>query len=537
MVLEKTKILIVDDRHENIIAMRELIKSDDILIYSALNADEALSLVLDNDFALALLDVQMPVVSGFDLARLIRGVNKTRHLPVIFVTAEQRDQAIIFEGYETGAIDLLFKPLDPYIVRSKIQAFVKLDRQSKLLREQVIELENLRKKAEEANFSKSQFLANMSHEIRTPLASVLGFSDVLSQGFLDEEERKECLSAIRRNGELLLRLIDDILDLSKIEAQQIQLVRSEFCLDEVLTDLETTLTLRAQQKGIELKIQRPSGRTWHFISDSMRIKQVFINVIGNAIKFTEKGAVEVSVNVQEDHKNTLSAKHATLQFRVKDSGIGISEEERQKLFKPFSQADASTRRRFGGTGLGLVISRHLAQSLGGDLKLVSSQPGEGSVFEIELQVEVVPSAEDKQPLDGAKGRSRDSESMEPLELQGKKILVVDDVSDNRLLISRYLKNTGVQIIEAASGSEALAAIEWAAPDLILMDIQMPMMDGYETTQRIRAKGYDKPIVALTAHAMKEEIERCREVGCDEVMTKPARRKELSYLIRDMMNTQ
>ncbi len=527
--MEKTKILIVDDRKENIIALSELIASDEIAIFTALNAEEALNLILDNDFALALLDVQMPGMSGFDLARLIRGVNRTRHLPVIFVTAEQRDQAIIFEGYETGAIDLLFKPLDPYIVRSKVQAFVKLDRQSKLLREQVIELELLRKKAEDANYSKSQFLANMSHEIRTPLASVLGFSDVLSQESLDEEERAECLSAIRRNGELLLRLIDDILDLSKIEAQQIQFLKTEFSVAELLNDIQSTLGLRAEQKRITLSIPEDVDPAVRFVSDPHRIKQVLINVIGNAIKFTEKGSVEVSLKMAPAAHHSLSARRMALSFLVKDSGIGISESEEQKLFKPFSQADASTRRRFGGTGLGLVISRHLANSLVGDLKLLSSTPGQGSTFEISMEVEVA------QENGSVQEKSALVDESAERELQGKKILVVDDVSDNRLLISRYMRNTGAEIIEASSGAEALDMIQWARPDLVLMDIQMPLMDGYETTQKAREAGFEKPIIALTAHAMREEIEKCRNAGCDEVMTKPARRRELSNLIHDMLN--
>lgn len=524
--MDKTKILVVDDHRENIVAMSELIANDDIDIYSAVNAEEALNHILEHDFALALLDIQMPGVSGFELARLIRGVHRTRNLPVIFVTAEQRDQSIIFEGYETGAIDLMFKPLDPYIVRSKVQAFVQLDYQARLLREQMKEVERLRKRAEDANMAKSQFLANMSHEIRTPLASVLGFSDVLSQEVLSDEERLDCLAAIRRNGELLLRLIDDILDLSKIEAQQLQLVKTEFSLDEVIDDISATLNLRCEQKGIALRIRRFLPQ-YKFYSDPIRIKQVLLNIIGNAVKFTEKGTVDVEVTAEPAGRNSTR-----LFFKVKDSGIGISKDEQTNLFQPFSQADISTRRRFGGTGLGLVISRHLAQTLHGDLILKESAPGQGSTFEISMILE---NSEAIAHAPHFAVAPQEGQQAKVEVLEGKKILVVDDVSDNRLLIDRYLKHSGSEIIEASSGAEALSMISEKKPDIVLMDIQMPMMDGYEATGRARDNGYGGPIIALTAHAMKEEAKKCLDAGCDEVMTKPVRRKELTELIVKLLS--
>ncbi|HEX7675791.1 MAG TPA: response regulator [Bdellovibrio sp.] len=521
--MEKTKILVVDDHRENIVAMTELIADEDIDIYSAENAEQALNHILEHEFALALLDVQMPGVSGFELARLIRGVSRTRNLPVIFVTAEQRDQSIIFEGYETGAVDLMFKPLDPYIVRSKVQAFVQLDHQARLLREQMKEVESLRKRAEDANLAKSQFLANMSHEIRTPLASVLGFSDVLSQENLSDDEKEDCLAAIRRNGELLLRLIDDILDLSKIEAQQLQFLKTEFSLDEILNDIGSTLDYRCEQKGISLEISRGFRQGSRYYSDPIRIKQILLNIVGNAVKFTTKGKVQVDVTTE-----TISKNATKLRFHVKDSGIGISETEQANLFQPFSQADISTRRRFGGTGLGLVIARHLARSLSGDLVLNESAPGVGSVFEISLVVAEVPTNK----IASVPTVKTDA-VVEPNFLQGVRLLIVDDVADNRMLIDRYLKKSGATIIEASSGTEALRLIEEAQPDLVLMDIQMPVMDGYEATTRARENGYAGPIIALTAHAMKEEIRKCLNAGCNEVITKPARRQDLLELLKRM----
>ncbi|UYL07370.1 response regulator [Bdellovibrio sp. SKB1291214] len=523
--MDKTKILIVDDNPDNIFALSELIKADDIELITANKPEQALSLLLDHDFALALLDVQMPEMSGFELAQFIRGIQKTRHLPIIFVTAQQQDQNIIFKGYESGAVDLMFKPLDPYIVRSKVQTFISLDRQNKLLKAKMDEVEFLRKRAEQANLSKSQFLANMSHEIRTPLASVLGFSDVLVQEDLGEEEKQDSLAAIRRNGELLLRLIDDILDLSKIEANQLHFMKSAFNFDDLLKDLSSTMSHRATDKGIALEIESNHRSGLYYNSDVERIKQVLLNLIGNAIKFTAQGSVKVHCSVQPDRNH-----HDRVIFEIRDTGIGISEEEAKKLFQPFSQADVSTRKRFGGTGLGLVISRELARSMGGDLKLISSVPGEGSFFEVSLLLE-------KAQGTTATIEQRAEALSKDVDLKGARILVVDDVSDNRLLIDRYMRNTHSEILQAANGMEAIEMMEDEDPDLILMDIQMPIMDGYETVRRIRAAGFTKPIIALTAHAMKEEGQKCMDAGCDGVLTKPARRKELLGKIQDVLDLQ
>ncbi len=520
--MEKSKVLIVDDIRENVLVLSELLADENVQIYSAYNAEDALNHIVEHEFALALLDVQMPVTNGFELARLIRGVNRSRHLPVIFVTAQQETRDILFEGYESGAVDLLFKPLDPYIVRSKVRTFIKIDQQNALLCEQMEKVKELRRKAEEASTAKSQFLANMSHEIRTPLSSVLGFSEVLSQNSLDEKEREECVGAIRRNADLLLHLIDDILDLSRIEAHQIKLNESEFYLENVLNDIESSLGLRATQKGIHLRVDRAFDDQVRIFSDPMRIKQVLLNVVGNAIKFTERGAVTVQVRVEPLKNAEEGACH--LVFEVRDTGVGMTLAETQKIFKPFSQADDSNRRRFGGSGLGLVIAQQLAQSMQGNLRLIHSEVGVGSFFQLVLKTQLI-----------SDGRAQDLKPLVEIvtgSLKDRIILVVDDVSDNRILIARYLKNTGAQVLLASSGSEAVKLAASEHPDLILMDIQMPDMDGYEATQRIREQNFSGPILALTAHVMKEDVSRCFASGCDEVIMKPAKRNELINLMTE-----
>ena len=499
----------VDDRVENIEALTALITADDVNVLSATNAEEALQLLVNYEFALALLDVQMPGITGFELARLIRGVNRFRNLPVIFVTAHQREQSFIFEGYETGAVDLLFKPLDPHMVRSKVRVFVQLDQQARQLQDQMNMVEGLRQEAEGANLAKSRFLANMSHEIRTPLAAVLGFSDVLSQKETTVEERQQCVEALKRNGQLLLKIIDDILDLSKVEADRLEFEKIELDLQEVIQDVHAALALRAAEKGVQLQIHVDPSTEGVFKSDPIRIKQVLLNIIGNAIKFTAKGSVEAWASVNADNDAI---------FIVKDSGIGLTKEQGDRLFHPFSQADSSTQRTFGGSGLGLIIARQIARAMGGDVRLHQSELGRGSEFEVRFRLErksdhAAPHA----PAAGA-GHSHDWKS--------KTILVVDDSEDNRSLVELYLKATGMRILQAGSGPDALAVFDHEKLDVVLMDIQMPIMDGHETTRTMRARGGLMPIIAFTAHAMREEAERCHESGCNTVLTKPITRGNL-----------
>ena len=529
----KTKILIVDDLRENIMALSRLIEADDVEILTASKPEDALNHILDNDFALALLDVQMPMMSGFELARLIRGVAKGKHLPIIFVTAQPTDTKVIFEGYESGAVDVLFKPLDPHIVRSKVRVFVRLDQQSRTLLSQVEVMARLKEEADAANIAKSRFLANMSHEIRTPMGAVLGFADVLSQADLNDDERTQALASISRNGKLLLRIIDDILDLSRIEAQKLDLEKVGFDLNELMADLETTLSAKALEKGISLTIDKDKEANSHLVSDPLRVKQILLNLIGNAIKFTHSGSVKVGVE-----KRLLNADEgsqlAEIRFEIQDTGIGLSREEAERLFVPFAQADTSVRRKYGGTGLGLAISKQLAKSLGGDLILKASESGKGSNFEVRIRAPLALPSEtpiglrEKKPL-------RDPNAPTEGKLVGRKILVVDDVADNRILLERYLRSTGIQMGMAASGQEALDSIAGREWDAILMDIQMPEMDGLEATRRLRELGYHKPIIALTAHAMREELDRCINAGCDSTMTKPVAKKDLIQKLEKMLN--
>ncbi len=523
----KIKILVVDDYAENIQALSGLIDSDRVEILSASSASAALELVNQNEFGLALLDVQMPEIGGFELAKIIRGVKRFRSLPIIFVTAHQQESQFLFDGYRTGAVDFLFKPLDPNMVRAKVDLFVEMAQQRIQLQHQVVELEKLRLEAQSANLAKSQFLANMSHEIRTPLSAVMGFADLIARGGLTEEKMLECTTAVRRNGSLLMRLIDDILDLSKIEANRLDLEREPFNLAELLADIDATMSFRARENGVELHIRVSPFKSEQFVSDAVRLKQVLLNIIGNAIKFSPGGAVNVDVRI--DRKDFVSQSRRKLVAVVKDSGIGMSAEQRGRLFLPFSQADPSTRRKYGGSGLGLIISREIARASGGELKLIESEPEKGTTFQIEFMLDVEPVAEE---LLAPKLRELGKPGTDK-PLQGLNVLAIDDSQDNLTLIEFYLRDTGTIVTYAENGRAAIDAVKQQDFDLILMDVQMPEMDGHEATQAIRKLGFKKTILALTAHIHREEHEKCFQSGCDGILTKPISKTRLIGKLREV----
>lgn len=368
--------------------------------------------------------------------------------------------------------------------------------------------------AQSASRAKSAFLANMSHEIRTPLGAVLGFSELLSDADVSDSERTEYARAIKRNGQLLSSLINDILDLSKIEAGKLEPDVEDVALSETLADISSLLQLQASEKGIHFEIESDGQLPEVINTDPVRLRQILFNLVGNAIKFTDTGSVTLKIT----HRNDV-ATVPSLVFEVRDTGLGISEEQAARLFEPFTQADASTKRKYGGTGLGLVLSQRLAQMLGGDVKLVSSEPGKGSTFVATIKANHARAANNNAPKKDERAQQF-AEGIPPIRFDGVKILLVDDAADNRLLVSRYIKLTGAQVESAENGLEALEMVSNKDYDVLLMDLQMPIMDGYEATMELRRRGFNKPIIALTAHALKEERLRCLASGFNDHLSKP-----------------
>jgi CheY-like chemotaxis protein len=362
----------------------------------------------------------------------------------------------------------------------------------------------------------------MSHEIRTPMTAILGYADVLAAHLLDEDDL-HCVETIRRNGRFLLEIINDILDLSKIEAGRLDMNLEPIRIDSLVNDILAMMRLRAVEKGLKLDAEF-AGRIPETIeSDPRRVRQILINLIGNAIKFTDRGSVRLRITFDESRSQIV--------FEVTDTGIGISEELQGRLFRPFTQADASVTRHYEGTGLGLAITRRLAQMLGGQVS-VESRLQQGSTFRVTLSTGSLEGVRLVEPR-----LVEETSSVAPgvPNLGDCRVLVVDDRSEIRFLAKQFIEKSGATVEVAVDGDDALRAIERsecrAEPfDVVLLDMQMPVKDGYTTARELRARGFKQPIIAVTAHAMQGDRQRCLEVGCNDYTPKPLEPRRLLELI-------
>jgi signal transduction histidine kinase/AmiR/NasT family two-component response regulator len=388
------------------------------------------------------------------------------------------------------------------------------------------ELQIANRLAEQASRSKSEFLANMSHEIRTPMTAILGFADILRSN-LTQPDLIEAVQTISQNGNFLLELINDILDLSKIEAGKLDVEDLSCSPTQLLADVMTLVRVRAAEKGLALTIEFDGPVPSQIHTDPTRLRQILINLVGNAIKFTERGSVRLIAKTL--NRNQSSPR---LQFQVCDTGIGMTGEQLKKVFQPFTQADASTTRRFGGTGLGLSISNRLVEMLGGTID-VTSVPGSGTTFTITIPTGSLDGVKwlDKPPETGSLPPDIAAVSSKSVSLSGCRVLLAEDVPANQRLISFLLSKAGAEVSIVENGelalAQALAATAAGQPfDVILMDMQMSVMDGYTATRKLRENGCREPIIALTAHAMSNDQEICLAAGCTDFATKPVDRQSL-----------
>ncbi len=605
----------------------------------------------------------MPGLDGFQTANLIRERAAGARVPIIFVTAINKDDSYVLQGYDVGAVDYLFKPFDPQVLRAKVAVFADLHRKTQVIQEQAnlisairererahevmrLEVESLRRYqnladaiphilwktgpngaliycnkgwreytgfdiemnydvrwreafhaedlkrllkvwlesmkngasfemecriarhdgaqrwhwlkavaeraengevtawigtctdihdmkeyerrvvearelAESANLAKTHFLANMSHEVRTPLSAILGFSELLLNAGPGLNEKIHFVNTIRNNGRQLLKIVDEVLDISKVEAGRLQIETIEIETKPFLNELFASLNLKAVEKGLDFRFRLVDAIPAVMATDGARLRQILENILANAIKFTDGGEVEALVAWLPE---SAGAK-ARLRVDVRDTGIGIDAKHIDKLFLPFAQADSSTTRRFGGTGLGLALSRRLSRALGGDVSLLASGAG-GSTFRIEISPSSYSttrffSSLSHEEVDESGRRNADGPS-----LAGLRVLLAEDVAENQFLISRFLEMAGASVDVVANGLEAVHSARSRRYDVILMDIQMPDLDGYEATLRLRDAGYAMPIIALTAHALHEERERSLRSGFDDHLTKPVDRLAL-----------
>lgn len=411
------------------------------------------------------------------------------------------------------------------------------------------ELQQAREAALASNRAKSEFLANMSHEIRTPMTAILGFTDIIRDEFGNDERSLELIETVQRNGLHLLEIIDSILDLSKIEAGKVEVEQLAVSPTHLIGEVLSLMQVRANTKRLQLTAQYFGHIPATIWTDPTRLRQILINLVGNAIKFTEHGSVRLRV-----HSCKLKDSEAAgIRVEVVDTGVGMDDNQLERLFQPFSQADNSTTRRFGGTGLGLTISRRLASILSGTLH-VTSQIGRGSCFELCIPVGMAVNEDHQSPtLARTPTPLRTTVSTSGGIIAGYRILLVEDGLDNQRLISFILQKAGATVEVVDNGQKALERLtarslrlrepdspeaflaepNWQDIDVVLMDMQMPVMDGYATAQCLRAAGFRKPIIALTAHAMEGERIRCLLAGCDEFATKPLDRNRLLSLIQQL----
>ncbi|MEZ6047146.1 MAG: ATP-binding protein [Planctomycetaceae bacterium] len=391
------------------------------------------------------------------------------------------------------------------------------------LKQAHLEIQRVARAAESANIAKTDFLTNMSHEIRTPLTSILGFTELMVEEQMDAEEQSRALQTIRRNGDHLLGIINEILDLSKIESGKLEVEVAPCDVVQLIDDLDDIMTLRAEKMDLSYRTEFVTPIPASIKTDATRLKQVLFNLLGNATKFTREGEIVLRVSLE-----AAPLGFSRLRFEVQDSGIGIAPDKIHQLFEPFTQADNSVSREYGGTGLGLAISKRLAKLLGGEIG-ADSTPGEGSTFWFTIGVGKLESQETVSSLSSHRNQRQlevqDEEDFHNLHCS---ILLAEDGADNQRLFQYILSRAGVRLTMVNNGADAVEKASDPSNhyDFILMDMQMPIMDGYAATRKLREMGYTKPILALTAHAVRSMQRRCKQAGCDDVITKPIERKQL-----------
>lgn len=499
MDIPRPKILIVDDTPANLQVMRRILKNINAELFEASGGFEALELILKHDFALALLDVQMPEMSGYEIAESMQALKRTKDIPIIFVTANAAEEMALLKGYESGGVDYLTKPFNKNVLISKVNIF--------------LELYTALNEAREANHIKTRFLANMSHEIRTPLNGIIGMTELLMPTELTEKQNKY-VNTIHGSGDVLLTLINDILNFSKIEAGEIELNPAPVDLYEEIKQLMEILIPRSVENNNEFALYYDEDIP-DITADITRIKQVIINLAGNALKFTKDAYVTLSVK-----QESTSDEKTTLLFEIKDGGIGIPEDKLENIFERFVQADISTTKEYGGTGLGLAICQSLVEIMGGEIG-VDSKVGVGSTFWFRISFPVC------EPIHPELKRPS------PEGILSKRVLIIDDFEENCDILSSFLSNWHIENKAFTSAQKGLAALEIAHVegkpyDVVLCDYTMPEMNGAEfaTSMRADEKHNDTKLIMVTGIHKIGDTKNAQGMGFTSCLLKPVYPSEL-----------
>ncbi len=532
---EKPKVLIVDDRVENIVALETLLGSLDVEFVRALSGNDALEKTLEHDFAIALIDVQMPDLDGFETVRYMRDVKKTRNLPVIFISSIYSEDYYKIKGVESGAVDFITKPIIKEILLGKVKIFldlydqkIKLIETNKKLKQSIAQANESVIISEIANKAKSQFLSNMSHEIRTPMNGIIAAAGLMVDTKMNEEQA-EYVDLIKTSADSLLSIINDILDFSKIEAGKMELEELDFNLHSTLEDMNDNLAVRAHQKSLELNCVIESNVPQLLNGDPGRLRQILINLIGNAIKFTKKGEIAINVGLVEESEND-----ATLKFSVRDTGMGIPQDKIHTLFDSFSQVDASTTRKFGGTGLGLAIAQQLTEKMGGKIS-VQSEEGKGATFQFTIKFKLQPGIDNKYMLiDDTLLRA----------IKHARILGVDDNATNRRVLKMMFSAWDCSYDIVADGETALNKLQKAVADsdpyhIVITDMQMPEINGEELGKMIKKeKSFeDTSLVMMTSLGSRGDVKRLEKIGFSAYLTKPLKHSQLFDCLMTILGYQ
>jgi len=526
--MEKINILIVDDNVDNLQALELALERDELIVFTTASPKNVIQICIENDISIALIDVKMPDIDGFELLDIIKANPLTEHIMVILITGYSMSSDHVVKGLSNGAVDYLFKPLDLYITIAKVNSLITLVNYQKEIKKKNEELESYQhelfkeiRKTEKSKIIKENFLANMSHEIRTPLNAIIGLTHLLKDSSVNNDQQ-EMIRLMEYSSNSLLGIVNDILESAKIDAGKVEIIRTEtnvVNLIETICDLTRPM---ANEKGLKLLCEIDDDVPTMIMADALRLNQIMMNIINNAIKFTIQGNVTVSLKmVEKDDEKVM------LQFVVKDSGIGIPKSSIEKIFTRFEQVEDKTWQKFGGTGLGLSIVKRLIKLKGGTLN-VESELGVGTTFTFSNWFKLA--------KDNATPDSNVKQEPSLLKFDDITILLVDDDITNQFIIVETLKEWNIKVDVAENGLEALKKLEENNYDLILMDTHMPIMNGYEATRKIRGEMLnpkkDIPIIAFSASVIDKEKTAATEAGVNDFIEKPF---EIKKLVRKIKN--